>query len=108
MVLLPDTPRPGALHVAESLRRQLEETSVTWQGKKVSTTASVGLAMALPKEVSSSVLRHIEGRIGPLYGEGPRAQPGMRVGAARIVDHNRDLSAAGVNEVSPERVPGFE
>ena len=56
MVLLPDTPRPGALHVAESLRQQLEETSVTWQGKKVSTTASIGIAMALPKEVSASVL----------------------------------------------------
>ena len=56
MVLLPDTPRPGALHVAESLRQQLEKTSVTWQGKMVSTTASVGLAMALPKEVNSSVL----------------------------------------------------
>ena len=56
MVLLPDTPRPGALHVAESLRQQLEETSVTWEGKKVSTTASVGLAMALPREASSTTL----------------------------------------------------
>ena len=56
MVLLPDTPRSGAVHVAESLRQQLEETSVTWQGKRVSTTASVGLAMALPKEVSATVL----------------------------------------------------
>ena len=56
MVLLPDTPRAGALHVAESLRQQLEDTSVTWQGKKVSTTASIGLAMALPKEVSATVL----------------------------------------------------
>ena len=51
MVLLPDTPRPGALHVAESLRQQLAETSVSWNGKKVSTTASVGFAMALLKEV---------------------------------------------------------
>ena len=51
MVLLPDTPRPGALHVAESLRQQLAETSVTWKGDTVSTTASVGVAMALPQEV---------------------------------------------------------
>ena len=56
LVLLPDTPRPGALHVAESLRQQLAETSVTWKGKKVSTTASVGLAMALPKEVDVPAL----------------------------------------------------
>ena len=56
MVLLPDTPRPGALHVAESLRQQLAETSVTWNGKKVSTTASVGLAMALPREPSPTTL----------------------------------------------------
>ena len=51
MVLLPDTPRPGALHVAESLRQQLAETSVTWKGDTVSTTASIGFAMALPQEV---------------------------------------------------------
>ena len=51
MVLLPDTPWPGALHVAESLRQQLAETSVTWKGDTVSTTASVGFAMALPQEV---------------------------------------------------------
>ena len=56
MVLLPDTPRPGALHVAESLRQQLADTSVTWKGKKVSTTASVGLAMALPTEVDVTAL----------------------------------------------------
>ena len=56
MVLLPDTPRPGALHVAESLRQQLADTSVTWNGSKVSTTASVGLAMARLKEVDPSPL----------------------------------------------------
>lgn len=51
MVMLPDTPRPGALHVAESLRAQLAEVSVTWNGERVSLTASVGLAMAMAKEV---------------------------------------------------------
>jgi two-component system cell cycle response regulator len=51
MVMLPDTPRPGALHVAESLRAQLAEVSVTWNGERVSLTGSVGLAMAMPKEV---------------------------------------------------------
>ncbi len=38
-------PRLGALHVAEALRQQLEETSVTWNGQEVSTTASIGLAI---------------------------------------------------------------
>ena len=56
MVLLPDTPRPGALHVAESLREHLAETSVTWNGATVSTTASVGLAMAIPREVDVDAL----------------------------------------------------
>ena len=56
MVLLPDTPRPGALHVAESLRQQLAEITVTWSGEQVSTTASVGLAMALPKEVDATAV----------------------------------------------------
>ena len=56
MVLLPDTPRPGALHVAESLRHQLEETTVDWNGQKVSTTASIGLAIAMSKEVDMTAL----------------------------------------------------
>jgi diguanylate cyclase (GGDEF)-like protein len=56
MVLLPDTPRAGAMHVAESLRLQLAETRVTWNGEQVSTTASVGLAMGLPKEVDPTAL----------------------------------------------------
>lgn len=51
MVLLPDTPRPGALHVAESLRQQLAEIQVMWNGTPVSVTASVGLTMAMLKEV---------------------------------------------------------
>ncbi len=56
MVLLPDTPRPGAVHVAESLRQQLAEITATWSGERVSTTASVGLAMALPKEVDATAV----------------------------------------------------
>ena len=72
MVLLPDTPRPAALHVAESLRRHLAETSVTCNGQKVSTTASVGLAMALPKEMDATAL--IERADAALY----RAKNGGR------------------------------
>ena len=56
MVLLPDTALPGALHVAESLRQQVAEASVTWNGETVSTTASVGLAMALRNEADPAGL----------------------------------------------------
>ena len=56
MALLPETPRPGALHVAESLRQQLAETSAVRNGAKVSMTASVGLAMDLHKEVDTTAL----------------------------------------------------
>lgn len=56
LVVLPDTPRRGALHVAEALRQQLAELSVTWIGEKVSVTASVGLAMAMPTEGDAMAL----------------------------------------------------
>ncbi len=56
MVVLSDTPRAGAMHVAESLRQQLAETSVTWNGETVATTASIGLAMGLPREVDPTAL----------------------------------------------------
>ena len=53
MVLLPDTPRPGAVQVADSLRQQIGDLHVAWKGGEVSVTASVGLTMAQPKEVDS-------------------------------------------------------
>ncbi len=51
MVLLPDTPRPGAVQVADSLRQQIGDLHVAWKGGEVSIAASVGLTMAQPQEV---------------------------------------------------------
>jgi diguanylate cyclase (GGDEF)-like protein len=56
LVLLPDTPSEGAMHVAESLRKELAKTSVMWNGETVSTTASVGMAVASAGELDARAL----------------------------------------------------
>ena len=47
LVLLPDTPLAGAVHVAESLRREIGLISVPWDSQSVSTTASFGVALSM-------------------------------------------------------------
>ena len=44
MVLLPDTPRPGAVQVADSLRQQIGDLHVAWKGGEVSVTAGAPTA----------------------------------------------------------------
>lgn len=56
LILLPDTPIPGAIHVGDMLRTQLEQVSVEWNGKTVSTTASIGIAAADPGELDPKAL----------------------------------------------------
>jgi len=56
LVLLPDTPLPGALHVAESLRREIAAIQLPWRDGTVGVTASIGLTAALPGEVDVSAL----------------------------------------------------
>ena len=56
LVLLPDTPYAGAVQVAESLRREIGRTSVTWNGEAVVTTASVGVAVAQVGELDARTL----------------------------------------------------
>ena len=56
LVLLPDTPLAGAVHVAESLRREIGLISVHWDGESVSTTASFGVALSLRGELDSRAL----------------------------------------------------
>ena len=56
LVLLPDTPLAGAVHVAESLRREIGLISVTWDSESVSTTASFGVALSLQGELDSRAL----------------------------------------------------
>jgi diguanylate cyclase (GGDEF)-like protein len=50
LILLFDTPSPGAQHVAETLRRQLELHPVPWQEQVVRVTASFGVTAARPGE----------------------------------------------------------
>ena len=56
LVLLPDTPLAGAVHVAESLRREIGLISVHWDSESVSTTASFGVALSLRGELDSRAL----------------------------------------------------
>lgn len=56
LVLLPDTPLPGALHVAESLRREINAIQLQWRDATVTVTASIGLTAALPGELDVPAL----------------------------------------------------
>jgi len=44
VVLLPETPLADALEAAERVRRRIESTSVVWNGRALSVTASFGVA----------------------------------------------------------------
>ncbi len=56
LVLLPDTPLPGAQRVADTLRRALEEQPVTWQGHDIGVTASVGITPIVPGEIDPQAI----------------------------------------------------
>jgi diguanylate cyclase (GGDEF)-like protein len=56
LVLLPETPLPGAQRVAETLRSEVANRPVAWAGESLHITASVGLAQALQGEVNVQAL----------------------------------------------------
>jgi diguanylate cyclase (GGDEF)-like protein len=56
LVLLPETPLPGAKRVAETLRREVADRPVAWAGENLRVTASFGLAQALSGEVNVQAL----------------------------------------------------
>ena len=56
LIVLPDTPAAGALHVAEALRRELEALPIPLSGGTERVTASVGVATALPEEIEAAAL----------------------------------------------------
>lgn len=56
LILLPDTPLPGAVHVGDMLREELEKVSVDWNGQTVSTSASIGIAAADSGELDPKAL----------------------------------------------------
>jgi diguanylate cyclase (GGDEF)-like protein len=56
LVLLPDTPQSGARHVADNLRRDLEEHPLAWNGHMIRVTASFGLTAITPGEESPTTI----------------------------------------------------
>lgn len=56
MLLLPDTPLPGAIRVGKMLREEIEKVSVESDGQTVSRTASIGIAVAGPGELDPKAL----------------------------------------------------
>lgn len=56
LVLLPETPLPGARRVAETLRREIAEREIQWSGGSVAVSASFGITEALPGEVNVQAL----------------------------------------------------
>ena len=51
LILLPDTPSQGALRVAETLRREIEGTSIPWNDETLRVTASFGITAITPGEM---------------------------------------------------------
>ena len=56
VVLLPETPLDGAMHVAGALRRNLSRQAIPWRGGSVSVTASLGVSVAMPGELDAEAL----------------------------------------------------
>ena len=56
LIVLPDTPAAGALHVAESLRRDLEALRFTFGDDEERVTTSIGVTTALPDELDPSAV----------------------------------------------------
>ena len=56
LIMLPDTPLPGAIHVARILNRELGKVSVEWNGHVVSRTVSLGIAVAKPGGLDATEL----------------------------------------------------
>jgi diguanylate cyclase (GGDEF)-like protein len=51
LILLPDTPTQGALRVAETLRREIEGSSIPWNDDMLRVTASFGITAITPGEM---------------------------------------------------------
>jgi diguanylate cyclase (GGDEF)-like protein len=56
LVLLPDTPLAGAQRVAETLRRDIEEHPVLWNGTRIPVTASFGITAITPGELDTRTI----------------------------------------------------
>lgn len=51
LILLPDTPLSGASRVADTLRREIEQHPIAWNGEAIAVTASFGVTGITPGEL---------------------------------------------------------
>jgi diguanylate cyclase (GGDEF)-like protein len=56
LALLPDTPLPGARKVADTLRRELAEHPIDWQGQSIPVSASFGVTAIQPGEDNATTI----------------------------------------------------
>ena len=56
VVLLPETPLEGAKRVADTLRRELSDMPIPWKDETVFITASFGVTVSLPAEISTEAV----------------------------------------------------
>ena len=96
LILLPDTPFDGAVDVAESLRSELGKITVHWNSETVSTTASVGVAVAQVGEMDARALIGLAD--AALY----RVKSQGRNGAWHYVDAVNEADAEGDDSPSAQ------
>jgi len=56
LILLPETPVDGAHRAAETLRRELADLQIQWNGRVIRITSSFGVACARPNELDPTPL----------------------------------------------------
>ena len=54
VILLPHTPKEGALSVAERVRQTINELSIAWLDEQLSVTISIGVASCIPTDAKAS------------------------------------------------------
>lgn len=70
ILLLPDTPKEGALHVAESLRRAIAALPIEAQGQEVKVTLSLGVAEHWPGRNLEETIAHADAALYQAKEEG--------------------------------------
>ncbi len=88
LVMLPDTPLIGAEQVAECLRREISTVEVAAGDKRISVTASIGVAAAIPGE--TNVTNFIDRVDSALYEAKRQGRNRFCVVPARLAPTARD------------------
>jgi diguanylate cyclase (GGDEF)-like protein len=94
LVMLPDTPLIGAEQVAECLRREISTLEVAAGGKRISVTASIGVAAAIPGEIN--VTNFIDRVDSALYEAKRLGRDRFCVAAARSAPAGREAQVVNL------------